>query len=426
MEDVSMVAGSTCLKSILEHFEEQVAEYVGTRYAIVCSSGRAAIRFSLLALGIGHGDEVIIPDFASEILPITVFCTGTSPRFCDIERETLSLSPEHLLKAVRPKTKAVIFTHLYGIPADPTQVLEITQEAGIAFIDDAVQALGASIEGKKAGSFGDVGILSFRKFLNVRLGGVALTNDEKLAIKLKAIREKHESMAYFVSLSCRIMEFFGIKSKKMMSGVFLSDESLYKLQNIALAKNNFHLLDGWVNASPDVIEAWRSSLLGNKTIDQFMAYDGRYSQRRRLEQLEILLLQEEFGLLERYLRKRRIAAQIYQEKLSEKNFVNITVQSNSSASYMRFPVSFLDEKDFLRCVSDLVRSGFRVDYIYKPLHTSPFYGYTNKEYEFEESTYSSNHVLPLPIGLNMSEEEIDRVISVVNARSAIDAIERRK
>ena len=99
---------------IRDDVENKIAKYIGTRYAVVCSSGRNALRFSLLALGISNLNEVIIPDFACQILPITVFSTTASPIFCDINRETCALSPSRLLDVLTPNTKAVVFIHPYG------------------------------------------------------------------------------------------------------------------------------------------------------------------------------------------------------------------------------------------------------------------------------------------------------------------------
>jgi dTDP-4-amino-4,6-dideoxygalactose transaminase len=87
-----LITLSSVSNSALEKFEEKVARYVGKRYAVMCSSGRSAIRFSLLALGIGRGDEVIIPDLTCQILPLTVLSSGAMPKFCDINRNTIALS----------------------------------------------------------------------------------------------------------------------------------------------------------------------------------------------------------------------------------------------------------------------------------------------------------------------------------------------
>jgi len=384
----------------------------------LCSSGRSAIRYSLLALGIGHKDEVIIPDFACEILPITVFCLGASPKFCDIERHTLALSSKHVKKCISPKAKALIFVHLYGMPIDPKPMLEVAQEAGVAFIDDAAQALGASIRGQRIGSFGDVGILSLNKFLNVRSGGVALTNDEELAARIRSIRQKFEDRAHVVALSYALIEFFGIKSRKIESAVFLTDYNLYKLLNVTLARKSFNTIDGWVNPVSHVVDSWFSNTLKNKMINQLLTYNGKYWQRRRLEKLEICNIHKEFKLLENRFKERRKIAEIYREELNAEDFVKFPIQAYSMPSYMKFPVSFLDNVKMLKCIDKLAKSGFIINCNYKPLHTSPFFGSMNKGSMFEESTYAADHVLPLPVEPSMSFERLKEIILILNGQES--------
>ena len=410
-----MPTDSSSLKSVLEEFEKQIASYVGTRYAIACSSGRTAIRFSLLALGIGHCDEVVVPDFAGEILPITVFCTGALPRLCDIDKKTLSLSPTHLQKVLRPNTKAVIFTHLYGMPVDPSPILEITQKRGIVFIDDAAQALGASIEGKKAGSFGDVGILSFNKFLNVQLGGVAVTNDGEVADKIRLIRERYESRALLASIGYRLKGFFGIKSRRIMTAIFLVDNYFYRLLNFILAKKYLQKVDGLVKVDPHVLELWSSNALTNTVINQLMAANRKFWHKRRLEKLEILALQQEFESLEKNLEERRRIAKFFRETLQQEDFSEIVVPNDSISSYMKYPILFSNVKKLSKCIRDLVRSGFTVNCLYLPLHKSPFFNSMNKDSTFNESIYVSNHILPLPVEPTMSIEKIEEIASIVNS-----------
>lgn len=415
-----MTADSAITNLMVEELEKEIAEFIGTRYAVMCSSGRAGIWFSLLALGIGYGDAVVIPDFACEILPITVFCAGAVPRFCDIDRQTLTLSPTRLQQVLQQNTKAVIFVHPYGFPVDPSLILEITAKRGIAFIDDAAQALGASAKSKKAGSYGKVGVLSLSKFLDVALGGVLTTNDGQLAAKIKLIREKYESRSFFTSLGYHIMGFWGLKSKKIAQIISGGDYPLHKLLSIPLAKKYFRNIDGWIAPNPYVLKLWRSKSLTNTITNQLLTYGGTCSHRLvggKLEKAELLSLKHEFKNLEKYQQVRRKIAKIYEELLVEKDFSRIVVPTNTSPSYLRYPVLFSNKNRLLNCIRELNQSGFVVDYRYKPLHRSPFFG-TKKSLSFKESIYVSEHILPLPVTLNMSSEKVEQVASIVNLYSS--------
>jgi dTDP-4-amino-4,6-dideoxygalactose transaminase len=407
----------TSLNSILEEFEKEIAKYVGTRYVILCSSGRTAIRLSLLALGIGHGDKVVIPDFACQILPITVFCVGAVPRFCDIDRQTLALSSAHFPKVLEPNTKAVIFAPLFGLPVDPYPILEIATEKGIAFIDDSAQALGTEIKGKKAGSFGNVGILSFYKSLDVDLGAAVTTNDEELATKIKYIREKYESKSFFATIGYRLIEFSRLKSRRIMKTIFRGDKYLQRLMRITERKH-FRNVDGWVEGSPYVLESWRSNVLTTDMTNQLMSYYREYSHKRKLEKTEIVYLKNEFDNLERYLQDRRRIAKMYDELIVKSDLSKFIVPTNSAASYIRYPVLFSDRKRLSRCIRKLTQAGFHIDGRYEPLHESPFFGEMNKSSGFKESIFVSEHILPLPVTrLKFHLEKAHKVASIVNSNS---------
>jgi dTDP-4-amino-4,6-dideoxygalactose transaminase len=416
-----MAANSTSMNLILEELEKEIAKYIGTRYAVLCSSGRTAIRLSLLSLGIGHSDEVVIPDFACQILPITVFCAGAVPKFCDIDRHTLALSPTYLPEVLGPNTKAVIFVPLFGLPVDPSPILEIANKRGIAFIDDAAQALGASTKGKKAGSFGNVGILTFNKSLNVDLGAAVTTNDGELTTKIKLIREKYESKSFFATIGYRMIEFSRLKSRKIMKTVFQGDKYLQKLLNITLAKKHFQIINGWVEGNPHVLKLWRSNALTTDITNQLMSYGRTYTHRRKLEKAEILYLTHEFENFEKCLQDRRRIAKMYDELIMERNLSKIIVPTNSASSYLRYPILFSDKNKLLKCIKELIQAGFHVDGRYEPLHVSPFFDLINKKnFNFKESIYVSEHILPLPVkNLNAADpKKIEKVASIVNLNSS--------
>lgn len=413
-----MTASSTSANLMLAELEKDIAEYIGTRYAVVCSSARSAIRFSLLAFGIRHGDEVLVPDLVPQELPITVFCTGAIPRFCDVDRRTCAMSLASFQESLQPDTKAVIFAQLYGLPADPSPIKEITEEREIALIEDASQALGASIKGRKAGSSGNVGILNFNKFLNVHLGAAVTTNDEELVARIKSNRAKYETRSLFASLCYHIMELSGLKAKEIIKVIFWGDKYLYKLMHETLAKKYFQEIDGWMKVNSDVLELWRSNSLTATIINQLIAHcDGRYWHRRKLEKMEILLLKKELENLEEYLQDRRKTAKMYDEHLKQGRFERIPVPVNSVSSYKKYPILFFEKTRLSKCIKELIRAGFKVDYRYKPLHMAPFFGAMNKHTNFKESVHLSEYLLPLPITLNMKPERIEKVISIVNLNS---------
>jgi perosamine synthetase len=175
----------------VKKFEEQFAEFCGTKYGISSSSGTTALHLSLVALGIGSGDEVIVPSFTFISTANAVTFTGAKPVFVDSEPRTWNISPDGIKKAVTAKTKAIIPVHVYGHPADMGPILNIARENNLAVVEDAAEAHGALYKEKKVGSFGDMGMFSFygNKIITTGEGGMIVTDNEDLAEKMRILRD---------------------------------------------------------------------------------------------------------------------------------------------------------------------------------------------------------------------------------------------
>lgn len=182
----------------VEEFEEAFAEFIGTRYAIAVNSGTAALHVSLLAHGIGDGDEVITTPFTFIATANSILFTGARPVFADIEEGSFNIDPNNVLKKVTPRTKAIIPVHLYGQPCDMDRILRIAEEHGLAVIEDACQAHGAEYEGRMVGSFG-TGCFSFYPTKNMTTGegGMITTNDKDIAQRARMIRSHGQKERYF-------------------------------------------------------------------------------------------------------------------------------------------------------------------------------------------------------------------------------------
>ena len=166
----------------LNAFAESFREYVGTEYALPTSSCTGALHLSLLALGIGPGDEVIVPDLTWVATANAVAYTGATPVFADVEEDSWCLDPAALEAAITPRTKAVMPVHLYGHPARMDAIVAIAREHDLKIVEDAAPSIGAEVAGRRTGGFGDAAGFSFQgaKLLVSGEGGMLVTSDPEV------------------------------------------------------------------------------------------------------------------------------------------------------------------------------------------------------------------------------------------------------
>lgn len=173
-----------------EKFEQAISDYLDVKHAMVVSSGTAALHLSLIALGIGPGDEVIVPAFSFPATANVVELVGAKPVFVDIKLDDFCIDASFIESVITNNTKAIIPVHEFGMPANMKPVLKLAEKYKLFIIEDAACALGAEYENRKAGAFGNLGCFSFhpRKAITTGEGGVVVTNDISLAEKIRAIR----------------------------------------------------------------------------------------------------------------------------------------------------------------------------------------------------------------------------------------------
>jgi len=173
-------------------FEAQFAEFCDSKYAIGVNSGTDALYLALGALDVSVGDEVIIPSFTFIATALCISYTGAKPVFIDIEDETYNIDPKKLEETITEKTKVIIPVHLYGQPANMDEILAIAKKHNIAIVEDACQAHGATYNGKKTGSLGDIGAFSFYPTKSLGAfgdGGIVVTNNEEVNNKIQMLRD---------------------------------------------------------------------------------------------------------------------------------------------------------------------------------------------------------------------------------------------
>ena len=171
-------------------FEQQVAAYVGRRYAFATSSCTTALHLSLVALGVGPGDEVLVPDFTFPATANVVVQQGATPVLVDIDLDTYNAGAGELARHITARTRAVIPVHLFGLPADIGPITDFAAEHGLAVVEDAACALGAVSGEGQCGSFGDIGCYSFhaRKVVTTGEGGMIVTDSDDLAARIAVLR----------------------------------------------------------------------------------------------------------------------------------------------------------------------------------------------------------------------------------------------
>ena len=201
----------------VEEFENTLASYVGTEYALTFNSGTSALHALMIAYGIGEKDEVIVPSFTFIATANTPVFVGAIPVFADIEETTLGLDPKDVEAKITRKTKAIIAVHFAGCACEIKELRRIADKYNLILIEDAAEALGAKIDGEMVGTFGDATMFSFcqNKTITTGDGGAITTNDKDIYEKLKLIRSHGGRTGFGYNFRlCNILAALGLSQLK--------------------------------------------------------------------------------------------------------------------------------------------------------------------------------------------------------------------
>lgn len=191
LEDCVTSGWVSSLGKYITTFEQNFADFCGVKHGVAVSNGTVALHLVLAALGIGTGDEVIVPTLSFIATANAVHYTNARVVFADSEAETWNIDPKGIEKKITASTKAIIPVHLYGHPADMDPILDIAHRHHLLVIEDAAEAHGALYKGKRVGSLGDAGAFSFygNKIITTGEGGIITTDDDKLDARLRFLRD---------------------------------------------------------------------------------------------------------------------------------------------------------------------------------------------------------------------------------------------
>lgn len=230
----------------IDRLETGFARYIGVKHAIAVSNGTVALHLALHAMGIGPGDEVVVPDLTFAATAHAVLLTGAEPVLADVSAETWCLDARALEGAITDRTRAVIPVHLFGHPADVPALSALARPRGIRVLEDAAEAHGAEIGGVKAGALGDLGAFSFygNKLMTTGEGGMLTTDDDALARR------------------CRSLKDHGMSPERRYFHTELAFN--YRMTNLqaALGAAQLEQLEGFVQKKRQIMEWYREALAG--------------------------------------------------------------------------------------------------------------------------------------------------------------------
>lgn len=231
----------------IEEFEKAVAKYVGAKYALSFNSGTSGLHALMLAYGFLPEDEIIVPAFTFIATANSPIFVGAKPVFAEIENETFSLNPEDVEKKITPRTKAIMVVQYGGCAGRIKEIKRIAKEHNLILIEDAAESLGAEVDGKKVGTFGDSAMFSFcaPKVITTGEGGIVVTDNKNIYEKIKLIRShgRLETANYFASLA--FMDYVSLGYNFRMSNITaaLGLSQLKKIEKIIkMRKKNAYYL----------------------------------------------------------------------------------------------------------------------------------------------------------------------------------------
>ena len=360
-------SGQYILGKPVEEFEKAFADYCGVQFAVGVGNGSDALVIALKACGIKPGDEVITTDMSFIATAEAIVAVGGKPIFVDCTKDTYVIDSIEIEKKITKKTKAIIPVHLYGQCADMDAVNEIAHKYHLKVVEDAAQAAGAEYEGHKAGSMGNAGCFSFFPTKNLGCagdGGMIVTDDETIYRQCKALR---------------------------VHGSGLDALFTFGLQN--------------------GIEVNEKDVDFNGNLPKYFNFVHGYNSR--LDALQAGILNVRLKYLDEWNERRREIAKQYDQGINNRLIKKPIIAKGNTHIYYVYTIA-TERRDELRkyLAENGIKSGV---YFPVPFHKQKvFEGIKFREGEFSNAEYVSTHTLTIPMFPELTQEEIDTVIAVLN------------
>ena len=363
--------GQYILGRTVEDFEKRFADYCGMKYSVGVGNGSDALVIALKACGVKTGDEVITTAMSFSATAEAITSVGAIPVFVDCTKDTYAIDPMAIEIKITEKTKAIIPVHLYGQCADMDEINRIADKHSLKVVEDCAQAAGATYKGRKAGSLGDVGCVSFFPTKNLGCagdGGIIVTNDEKIFRQCRAFRAHGSGL-----------------------------DGLYTL--------------GVLNG----IEVSEADIDFNGNLPKYFNFVTGYNSR--LDALQAAILSVKLPYLDEWNERRRQIAKQYNERITNPAINKPIVPDYNTHIYYVYTITTekRDElRDFLK--ENEITSGV---YFPVPFHLQMVYKYLGyKKGDMPNAEYVANHSMVLPMFPELTQEEIDKVIETVNRWNA--------
>ena len=359
--------GHYILGTVVDNFEKEFASYCGVKYAVGVGNGSDALVMALKACGVKNGDEVITTAMSFSATAEAITAVGATPVFVDCTADTYTIDPQKIEENVSNKTKAIIPVHLYGQCADMGTINALAQKYKLKVIEDCAQAAGATYQGKKAGSLGDVGCVSFFPTKNLGCagdGGMIITNNENIYRQCRAFRAHGSGL----------------------DGLFT-----YGLQNSVKVSENEMDFQGHLPKYYNFVTGYNS----------------------RLDAIQASILSVKLPHLDSWNERRREIANQYDTRITNPRINKPIVARNNTHIYYVYTIT-TDKRNELReyLQANNIASGV---YFPIPFHLQVVYkymGYTRGD--MPNAEYVADHSLVLPMFPELKQEEIDNVIDVIN------------
>ncbi len=363
--------GQYILGKTVEEFEKAFAVYCNTKYCVGVGNGSDALVMALKACGVKTGNEVITTAMSFSATAEAITSVGAIPVFADCTRDTYCIDPADVAKKITDKTKAIIPVHLYGQCVDMDAINKIAKDHNLKVVEDCAQAAGVTYKGKKAGSLGDVGCVSFFPTKNLGCagdGGAIVTNDESIYRQCRAFRTHGSGL----------------------DGLYT-----YGIQND--------------------VEVYEDSMDFNGNLPKYFNFVTGYNSR--LDALQAAILSVKLPHLDSWNERRREIAKQYDERITNLEITKPVVADNNSHIYYVYAIT-TEKRDELReyLKQNEISSGV---YFPVPFHLQKVYenlGY--KKGDMPNAEFVGNHSMVLPMFPELIQEEIDKVIETVNRWNA--------